>query len=626
MRVADGERAERVVDHHDPHRPALAAAVERVVGPRAAARGDAGDTRGRDSGGRGAQPSGAGKAEKASWNASAPIAVGGVARTERRVDRQPAAGAEQFRVAGGLDPVEPGLDAVAGVEQGPWPRAAMHPRHGLQRRGQAPVGSDRLRGECRAGCVALRVAGDGEPDRPGRHGHRLDARCGRRGGRPRCRSGRSPRCGRVARSHGRRRCAPRSRARRSRRRRSSRRPPSRCRRGIEQQRQDRIALQRRSSLGRHREGGSLLVDPAARSLAQQVAVAGQVEGRQDRRRHGRVGFGDVVGGGVAEARHTEATARTVPASRTAATAIAVEPGSGWAEKRQRARGPSRSITMSRPAATAPPSGRPATAKSRGLPKRTPSSSACAELVDAPAAAVVDEETALGGDDRLAAGEGDRGQVGVLVTGRKRFVVPALAVGEQHAALADRVAARAGFGRVEGDVHQVAFEADRDPGVLHPEVVGGVPLPHRARSRRPRAPARARARRRRARSSWLTLPLEESRNSRASPARADSATTAPSTPTASAPESSAPAGGAGRRRHVGERRRGPTPATAAGASGAVFCGDLHRPLEPAAVELGEGTRWRGSCHRHPAGARSDAFGNAGRCPGCCPRRRRGRAGW
>ncbi len=96
----------------------------------------------------------------------------------------------------------------------------------------------------------------------------------------------------------------------------------------------------------------------------------------------------------------------------------------------------------------------------------------------PAAALVGQQIAAGGDNRLAAGKGDRGQVRFGEARGQRFRFPALAVAEQGAALAHRVAAGR-VGGVEGHPHQVAFEADRHTRIGDPEVVVGVPLPHRA---------------------------------------------------------------------------------------------------------------------------------------------------
>ena len=96
----------------------------------------------------------------------------------------------------------------------------------------------------------------------------------------------------------------------------------------------------------------------------------------------------------------------------------------------------------------------------------------------PAAAVVDEQVGAGGDDRLAAGEGDRGQVRALEARRQRFRFPALAVAEQRRRPCrprSRVAGRPGRRRrPSGCLRSRSARRDR-----HPEPVVGVPHPHRA---------------------------------------------------------------------------------------------------------------------------------------------------
>ena len=356
--------------------------------------------------------------------------------------------------------------------------------------------------------------------------------------------------------------------------------------GVEQQREDRVALQRPVVAGAG-EGGALLVLPAVGGLAQQVAVARQAR----------------TAAGSAAARWGPAPAGRRPAGRRGAAPPRRSPAPRRRRARPRRRSRSSPAAAARRSARASPGavaldhdvapggdGAAVGQAGDGEELRAAAADAVEQRVgggvDPPAAAVVDEQVAAGGDDRLAAGEGDRGEVGALEAGRQRFLLPALAVAEQDAALADRVAA-IGVGRVEGDVHQVAFEADRDAGVGDPEVVARVPLPHRpevadrvgARGLRPGDAAQGRLVDAAARGEQeLALPAaaghvagDRSRRRRP-PARRSRASPA-------APPGAAVTSASGARSETGHgcRRR----------AAAVFGGDLDRALEPAAVGAGEG---------------------------------------
>ena len=352
--------------------------------------------------------------------------------------------------------------------------------------------------------------------------------------------------------------------------------------GIEQQGEHRVALQRPVVAGAP-ERRALLILPAARGLAQQIAVSREAERRQDRRRRIGIRIGNVIGGRIGELGNDRD-------DRAHAAPIANRRGGDRGRPRQRLAGETprrgRAVALDHdvaPGGDGAAVGQPGHGEELRVAGADRVEQGLRGGVDAPTAAVVHQQVSPRGDDRLPAREGNRRKVRALIAGRKRHRVPTFAEVEQDAALADGVTAE-GIGGVEGDVHQVAFEADRDARVLGPETVGCVPLPHRpevadgvgARGHGPgdaaqRRPVDAAA----GREQELAAPAAAGLVAQHRSVDADG----------QGAGANRPRRGPGRGRDVGEggahRDR---PGIEAG--GRSLCRDLHRPLDPAAVGVRE----------------------------------------
>ncbi len=253
-------------------------------------------------------------------------------------------------------------EPAAGVEHHARPvRLRAQPRDLAERRDQRAVGADLLQREVGARRLAGGVAADREPRGAGRQVDRARRRARRRGGlvaEPEDRRGLDARAVGLA---GRRR-ARRSRCRRRPAHRSSRPRPSPSRRRRPRSR----APGRTSAAGRRRTR-------RRRSAARRASRSAVSRSTKPSGGSGKAGssgsgwFGSTAprcrrpAGSAssprARARSTR-TGRTRPPSRVAAAAITIEPGSGWSENRHGEPAESRISTTSRPAATAPPSGRP----------------------------------------------------------------------------------------------------------------------------------------------------------------------------------------------------------------------------------------------------------------------------